>query len=344
MKGIFEVNLANKLNKKKICNYLLFGNSWFLIQENKNIIFKYLKKNKFKKKYSYCIYNNGNNWFEIIKIFYSLDVFEENTVLFLDLKFDFLNVKIKNNLMNILNLNNRNVIFIISYLNKSLSIIKEFILKTKKKLLIVNCSIPKKENIYIWIYKKFISMGLNIKKIYCKFIHFYYENNFEELLSFIKVFKTTFYKKINFMEIKKVIVYSAKFKILDWIKSIFYRKKNRSLRIINNINFKEKEFKFNMISIKKFILFFLLYKKKNFNLLNNSFFLTENNEKKIFFFLKRILIKFNYVYLRTILILIHKIIIMIIKKYNKKKILYIMKIVNCLFFNKNISPSIIENF
>lgn len=296
--------------------YLLVGDKDFLLNYSQNKIIKEAKNKKFTEILRFNI-NLKTNWqiifyeFQKINLFFTRRIFLINM---LDIK---INKNLLTNILKILNFLNSDTILIIKINKIYNKLITDIFINLNKEPTLIFCEILEIKNISQWIIFLSKRININLDEESKNLICLYYENNLSALSNLLKLIKVRFptehFIKIN--QIKKLILDSTDFSIINWIKCLLSGNLYYAL-IFLKIIYKENNFLNIIRTLQKYLVIFIKIKK-------------HSNEE----FRKLLFDKYHIEYSDRLLI------IKLINRINEKQIFYSIKIINRIDiknFNKKI--------
>lgn len=270
-------NLENKLLQGLHPSYLLIGKEEFFIQESKNILLKFAKKEKYSEKIIiYVKYNT--DWKKLINIYQEKNIFSEKKIIILIYKKDTFDYIFFKNLIPISKIFNENILLILQLENYQNNYQKQNIFYASQiQTTIVHCNPLKPENWSHWVDKKIKKMQLNINFDVKLLLYKNYEGNLFALSNILNIFKLLYpYTKITLNKSKKIIENLSFFTPRQWINTIFEKNKKKSIEITDRF-IQQKYNPIFLIRILQKELLMLIYMKRN-KKIDYSLFL---NEKKI---------------------------------------------------------------
>ncbi|HXK00568.1 MAG TPA: DNA polymerase III subunit delta [Buchnera sp. (in: enterobacteria)] len=257
--------------------YLLIGKEEFFIQESKDILLKFAKKEKYFEKIVIYIKSN-KDWKIFIDIYQDINIFSEKKIIILIYKKDKFDEYFFKNLITISKILNKNVLLILQLENHQNNYKKKNIFyKLKIKTTIICCNPVKSENWSHWVNKKIKKMQLNINFNVKLLLYNNYENNLFALSNVLNIFKLLYpHTEITLDKSTQIIENLSFFTPRQWINTILEKNNSKSLKIIDRL-YKQKYNPIFLIRILQKELLILIHMKRNKNI-NYHLFL---NDKKI---------------------------------------------------------------
>ncbi|WMC20294.1 MAG: DNA polymerase III subunit delta [Enterobacteriaceae bacterium PSpyr] len=297
-----NINKIIKIKKKKVI-YLFNGNDYFLINENKNLI----KKIYFTNVFINIKINNYTIWEKIFNFCNNSNFLINKKILFLEFENNIINNKIFMNIYNLFNFFNIKVVIVLIGLNFT-NLLKKILIDNNIYNFIININCKKnninnfKRCLNFLIKKMKFKLNLKSNSLFLK----YFEGNIFELSNFLDLLLLIYPNgNINIINIKKNIYNSTYFSFNNLFEILINSDINKSLNILNNIQYKkfepilflyilQKEL-INIIEIKfnlnikknkyfnnyKYLLYKKIIKKLTYNDLNNAFIILIKIEKLI---------------------------------------------------------------
>ncbi|VFP88565.1 DNA polymerase III subunit delta [Buchnera aphidicola (Cinara piceae)] len=325
---IDTINLKNYIKKKKIFTYIILESEYIFIQANKNIILNHIKKKKYIFKQELIIHHN-NDWNNIFEIFKKKDLFNKKKIFSITIYDYFMSLNLQKKMKKIetYSLDKTIKIFYFPNLYYNFLCKKFFYSYLKNTGVIINNSSSYINNIKYWIHSTIkncnCTMTSEAKNFFLKKIYInikYFTNLLENI---ILLYPNTLITK------KMIYKYYKKNKILnyhDWIQSIIYKKKEKSIKILKLL----KKQKYNyviLINAYKKLIYMILYNKKK-EYIENKFI---NYKININTFLLNCLIKNNSINIIKLILKLLKKIEICIQKNQKKNIWMHLKTLSIIF-------------
>jgi len=274
---IYSDDLENQLLKGLNTSYLLIGKEEFFIQESKNILLKFARKEKyFEKIIIYIKYSK--DWKNVINIYQDRNIFSEKKIIILIYKKDTFDFDFFTHLIKISKIFNKNILLILQLENYQNNYQKQNIFyASQTKTTIIYCNPLKSENWSNWVDGKIKKMQLNINFNVKLLLYKNYKGNLFALTNVLNIFKLLYpYTEITLDKSKKIIENLSFFTPKQWVDAIFKKNKKQSLTIIDRF-IQQKYNPIFLIRILQKELLILIYMKRN-KKISYSLFL---NEKKI---------------------------------------------------------------
>jgi DNA polymerase III subunit delta len=270
-------DLEDKLLQGLHTSYLLIGTEEFFVQESKNILLKFGKKEQYSEKI--IIYVKCNeDWKNLINIYKDKNIFSEKKIIILIYKKDKFDYIFFKNLISISKIFNKNILLILQLENYQNNYQKQNIFYASQiRTTIIHCNPLKPENWSHWVDKKINKMQLNVNLHVKLLLYKNYEGNLFALSNILNIFKLLYpYTEVTFDKSKKIIENLSFFTPRQWINTIFEKNKKKSIEIVDRF-IQQKYNPIFLIRVLQKELLILIHMKRNTKI-NHSLFL---NEKKI---------------------------------------------------------------
>ncbi|VFP79286.1 hypothetical protein [Buchnera aphidicola] len=321
------INLKSYINNKKIFTYIILESEYIFIKKNKNIILNNIKKkyNIIKKE---LIINNNNDWNRIFEKFKKQDLFKKKKIFSITIYDSIMSINLQNKMKQIEFYSQNNIIKIFCFPNLYYNFLckKFFYSYFKNTSVVINNSLSYVNNIKYWINdtikKRKNSMTLEAKNFFLKNIYINKQYFINLLKNIILLYPNTLITK------KMIYKYYKKTQILnynDWIKSIIYNEKEKSIQILKILKKQKYDF-VTLIRAYKELIYMILYKQD----LGNKF-INVNKTNKINPILLNHLIKNNSTDIIQLTLKILKKIELCIQKNQKKNIWMHLKTLSIIF-------------
>lgn len=259
-------NLEKSSLKKLNYSYLLIGEEEFFIQESKNFLLKFAKKEQYFEINTVYI-KFDVDWINVIKIYQNICMFSKKKIIILIYKKNTFDNDFFKNFKKIYKILNENILLIMQLENHTTDYQKKnFLNLSQIKTTIIYCNKITSEHWNNWIEKKIKKMKLNIHNDVKKILYKNYEGNFFALSNILNILMLLYSSnEITLNKSKKIIENLSLFTAVEWINSLFEKNKKRSIKIINRLS----EQKYNPIVLIRHLqkdLLILIYMKKNKNI------------------------------------------------------------------------------
>ncbi|CAL4323018.1 hypothetical protein [Buchnera aphidicola] len=275
MINIKQNELKKILLQNQYFSYFIIGKEFFITEKIERNITSFFNKKEYLNIIKIKIFLN-NDWEKVLFEYYQKNLFFLKKILVLDIQEKIFNKNIIFNIKKILKINNQAIISIFKFTKYNPENILEFFIKNFNKYNSIVIPIEKMNQTKIkeWIIKKLKKINLYITEKTLYLLLEYHKNNLLILSKFLNNLNLINHPNypITHKKITSMIEDVSKFNMIDWIKSLLYKNKIETLKILNY--FKKK--KINILNLTKHIkqiIFILLkiYKKNTYkNYLKNT--------------------------------------------------------------------------
>ncbi|ARC54692.1 hypothetical protein AOQ88_00195 [Candidatus Riesia sp. GBBU] len=258
---IYPEDIKKIFFKKKFNFYLLIGKDFFFLKESLKKITKLARIFEFNETYKFDLDQNIN-WNKVYNLIQSFHLFSKKQIILLDFFRKNITSKNLNNLIHFQNLYNDNILLIIR--SNRQNFIKQnsiLFLKIKKNIIYVDCNFPNKNRAFSLIKQEFKRINISLDKKIFNVLYYNFEGNFSEFNQSIKFLKELHKDRIKYNnKIENLLQRSVKFNYYQWINSIFSGDIEKSLCILENIEFKKETIQKVLKIVQRYLILISLLK------------------------------------------------------------------------------------
>ncbi|QCI26078.1 DNA polymerase III subunit delta [Buchnera aphidicola] len=288
MANYIEYDMIKKISIKKQNCYFIIEEDFFLSNEIQKIILTQYKKETY---HIIKIHIKLHvDWNMVYHEYQQTELFFKKKVLIITIDKNKCNHETIFHIKNIIQQKNKEIIFILHYINFSY---KHDIIFFKNIIgsnqIIINCRYLNIKKTKLWIQKIILNMKINLTEDIIDLLSNFYEKNLLMLFKMLQVLKIiNTNKNLTKKYIKNISVNHIQFNINHWIYELFSNHKLQAIKILNY--FKKNKYKIlYLLQAIKINLIYLIHMKLNY--IDQNYF--HKHQKKIIFFEKKLKYKIH---------------------------------------------------
>ncbi|MBR0573938.1 DNA polymerase III subunit delta [Pasteurella atlantica] len=233
MQKILPEALEVILNKELRPVYFLIGQDLLLVNETKELIIQFARKNDFDEQIEMTV-SNETNWEDLFEKMQSIGLFFNRQIVILNLP-ENINAAYQKKLQEFVSLIHSDLLIIFHFPRFTKTIEKQPWIAQISPLAI-NCQTPDGTKLSAWLTQRAKVMNLQLDSEANQLLCYSYEGNLLALKQALQLLQLRFPEgKISFNKVKEVIEQSAQFTPFQWIDALLEGKISRALRILSHL-------------------------------------------------------------------------------------------------------------
>lgn len=235
LQRIFSEGLNAQLEKGLAPFYLLSGQDVLLVNESKDSIVKYARKQHFDEK-NEAVLNPETKWDDLFELVQSNGLFARRQLLILNLP-DALPLPQQKKLATLLAFNHSDLLFVLHAPKFSKQTEKQaWFSQIESQTVIVNCQTPDISKLPTWLTYRAKAMQLQLDPEAVQFLCYSYEGNLLALKQLLQILQLQCPDKpIGLNRVKEVVEQSAQFTPFQWVDALLNGKTARAIRILQHL-------------------------------------------------------------------------------------------------------------